>query len=129
MLFALILLACASAPEAIPPVAAAPELSAAAQQLPVAQAVQTPAEQYAACRERVELPEQDGECAVDGDCTARGCGSERCVAAVSPEGLSTCEDRPCFKVLDACGCHQGRCTWTLREPAAPALALPPRTRE
>ena len=79
-----------------------------------------PAALYAACRDRVEGPEQDGECTTDDDCAAAGCSGEVCLAAARAEGLTTtCEVLPCFAVLDACGCHEGRCTWTLGERGGP----------
>lgn len=88
----------------------------------------TPAELYAQCHDRVEMPQADGECTTDADCTRAGCGAEVCTAVASAEGLmSTCEDRICFHVLDACGCHEGRCTWTLKDevPKPPGLVPAP----
>lgn len=88
----------------------------------------TPAELYAECYERVEMPQTDGECTTDADCVRAGCGSEICTTATAAEGLmSTCEDRPCFHVLDTCGCHEGRCTWTLHDemPEPPGLVPVP----
>jgi eight-cysteine-cluster-containing protein len=80
----------------------------------------TPAALYAECASRVEGPEADGECSTDADCTRAGCGSEVCATtAAAADLMTTCEDRPCFAVLDTCGCHDGRCTWTLRAPASP----------
>jgi eight-cysteine-cluster-containing protein len=75
---------------------------------------------YAECRDRVEGPEAAGECAADADCGRTGCGSEVCTTSAEVANvMTTCEDRPCFAVLDTCGCHDGRCTWTVR-PAGPA---------
>lgn len=74
-----------------------------------------PATLYAACEARVEEPEARGECVQDADCVRQGCGGERCVAASAEPMLSTCEDRPCFHVLDRCGCAESRCRWTLKD--------------
>ena len=69
---------------------------------------------------RVEGPEAAGECDADADCGRTGCGSEVCTTTAEAENvMTTCEDRACFAVLDTCGCHDGRCTWTVR-PAGPA---------
>lgn len=86
----------------------------------------TAAELYGACRERVERPEADGECSSDADCVASGCSQELCTStAAAAEGLmSTCEMRPCFKVLDACGCVEGHCRWSLKELAPGDAGLP-----
>ncbi len=71
---------------------------------------------YADCKERVEGPEADGECTADADCTRAGCAQEVCLpAAQAAELMTTCEDKLCYQALDACGCHEGRCTWTLVE--------------
>lgn len=92
---------------------------------------QTPEELYAACRERVEGMEKADECKVDADCASAGCGGEVCVTVAEKANvITTCEERPCFQVLDTCGCHEGKCTWTVKAevPAptpGPAGALPP----
>ena len=98
---------------------------------PPAPAMQTPQELYTACQERVEGTEAAGECKADGDCAKAGCGSEVCVSTAEKANvMTTCEDKPCFKVLDACGCHDGKCTWTVKAempapaPGAPAGSLP-----
>ena len=77
---------------------------------------------YEKCRDRVEGPEKDGECATDADCVRAGCSSEVCVPrSASADVMTTCEILPCFRVLDDCTCREQRCTWTLGE----AKALPP----
>ena len=76
----------------------------------------TPEELYEACRDRVELPEEDGECETDEDCTRAGCGQEVCTTVAAAEDLmSSCEMRPCFEILDTCGCNEGRCTWSIKD--------------
>ena len=86
---------------------------------------------YEQCRERVEGPESDGECTTDSDCTTGGCSGELCATPASLEGMmSTCEMLPCFRVLDSCGCNEGRCSWTVAAPKAgegpPTVILPPK---
>lgn len=84
----------------------------------------TVASLYSACRDRVEEPEADGECSSDDDCMATGCSREMCVTTAAAEGImSTCEDRRCFDVLDACGCVEGRCTWSLKDHVPPVETL------
>lgn len=78
----------------------------------------TPASLYAQCQDRVEQPQKKGECSADTDCAAVGCGKEVCTVATA-EIMTTCEERPCFAVLDACGCHEGACTWTLKDEVPP----------
>ena len=76
---------------------------------------------YQQCRERVEGVEADGECTTDADCATGGCSQEICATPKALEGImSTCEARPCFQVLDACGCNEGRCTWSVKADARPA---------
>lgn len=94
---------------------------------PQTSAETTPTALYEACRDRVEGPEEPGECAEDGDCARAGCGSEVCVAASrAGEIFTTCEVRPCFSVLEACTCQEGVCTWTLTDtvPEQPEPNLP-----
>lgn len=80
-----------------------------------------PVSAYAACEERVEGPEEAGECGAESDCVQAGCSGELCVAVTSAtEAFSSCEQRLCFNALDSCSCQQGRCRWTLKDPA-PAL--------
>ncbi len=69
---------------------------------------------YQGCLDRVELPEADGECAVDADCQRAGCSGETC-AALGADRMTTCEVRLCFHVLDSCGCEEGRCRWSLHQ--------------
>jgi eight-cysteine-cluster-containing protein len=85
-------------------------------------AAPTAAELYAQCQRRVEGREADGECSSDGDCSTAGCSQEVCVSKeMAPQVMSACEVKPCFAVLDTCGCAEGRCTWSLKE--APTLDL------
>jgi len=81
---------------------------------PADEAAATPASMYAACRDRVEQPEADGECKTAADCGVSGCGGELCAAKSHGAIASTCEVRACFSVLDSCGCVEGRCTWSLK---------------
>ena len=77
-----------------------------------------PVGMYQRCHDRVELPEADGECKADADCTRAGCSAELCVTQASAaDRSSTCEVLPCFNVLEACGCVAGRCQWSLRDGA------------
>lgn len=99
-----------------------PVAPAAAPEAPPPAVPETPDAAYASCRERVEGPEAAGECDADADCGKTGCGGEVCTTTAEiPNVMTTCEDRACFAVLETCGCHGGRCTWTVRpaEPAAP----------
>jgi eight-cysteine-cluster-containing protein len=76
----------------------------------------TGAELYGSCRERVEGRETEGECAADSDCVAAGCSGEICLAQEAAKGLmGTCEVLPCFQALDACGCVEGMCRWSIKE--------------
>lgn len=102
----------AASPEG-PPAAAPPEAPEDAL---------SPASLYAECRDRVEGREKDGECATDADCAKAGCSSEVCVTAtLAPEVMTTCEARPCFAVLDTCGCVEGRCSWSLAQELPPGM--------
>ncbi len=83
-----------------------------------------PAALYAECRDRVEGREKDGECSTDADCAPAGCSGEVCVTkTLAPEVMTTCEQRPCFTVLDTCGCVEGRCSWSVVEEM-PSSLLP-----
>ncbi len=114
---------------------ALPGLAAARPSVPGATAPPppTPADLYASCEQRVELPQSDEECASDDDCGAGGASGEICTtAAAVPELMSTAENRMCFAVLDTCGCNEGRCTWSLLDslptgsaPPGGPLMLPP----
>lgn len=88
------------------------------------------AQLYGMCRDRVEGPESDGECASDEDCVAVGCSSEICTTRDKGAGMmSTCDNKPCYAALDTCGCAAGRCQWSLKDgPIEPTLPiqLPPR---
>ena len=89
-----------------------------------------PARIYASCRDRVEGPEVDGECTTDADCGAVGCSGEVCVpTAIAEEMFTTCDRRPCFDILDACGCHDGRCTWTVKDALPPMPVFRPASPE
>jgi eight-cysteine-cluster-containing protein len=70
---------------------------------------------YAACRERVEGAEKDGECTTDADCAPTGCSREVC-APKSVNVSTACDVQPCFAVLDHCGCVAGHCSWSLKSP-------------
>lgn len=72
---------------------------------------------YGACEARVEGSSAPGECHTDSDCARAGCSQEVCVPArLVADVQSTCERLPCFTTLDTCGCHEGICSWTLKEP-------------
>ena len=87
---------------------------------PAAASDPTAADVDAGCEALVEGPQSDGECKTDADCGRGGCGNVVCATvAAAADVMTTCEDRPCFKLLDTCGCHEGRCTWTIRPPASP----------
>lgn len=88
----------------------------------------TPASLYAECEQRVERPQAEGECEKDEDCKTAGCGNEVCsTVAGAAEVMTTCEDKLCFKVLDTCGCHEGQCTWTLKDEIPEMKAIKPGT--
>jgi eight-cysteine-cluster-containing protein len=73
---------------------------------------------YQSCLSRVEGRGKPGECSTDADCTKAGCSQEMCIARAEAAGvMSTCEVRPCFAVLDSCGCQAGQCTWSLKSEA------------
>ncbi len=90
----------------------------------------TPASLYAQCQDRLEQPQAEGECTTDADCTTGGCGGEVCsTPAGLADWMSTCEVKPCFKAVEACGCREGMCTWSLKdklpEMKKPGNKLPP----
>jgi eight-cysteine-cluster-containing protein len=92
---------------------------------PAPAVTQTPQELYDACSARVEQPQADAECKTDADCAVAGCDKEVCTTtAAAATVMTTCEERLCFKVLDACGCHEGHCSWTLKAEV-PASQVPP----
>ncbi len=77
---------------------------------------------YAECHDRLELPQGEGECKADTDCAVSGCGKEVCTTVKGATDLmTTCENKPCFTVVENCGCHAGACTWNLKAemPAVP----------
>lgn len=119
----LLLLACGGTrPGAAPPPEDAPSVVVTVP--PAARgASKTPAGD---CTQRVEGREQDGECVTDADCARAGCSQEVCVPAkAAGEVVTTCEILPCFATLDSCGCHEGRCSWTYKEPALQKFPVPP----
>ena len=82
---------------------------------PPVESTRSAAELYAECEARVEGRSVPGECQSDADCQTAGCSGELCIskqeAALGP--MSTCEVRPCFAVLQACGCQEGTCRWSV----------------
>jgi eight-cysteine-cluster-containing protein len=87
----------------------------------------TPEALYGQCRARVEGVSATGECASDADCTRAGCSGEVCVAASNKaSAVTTCEILPCFSVLQACGCVEGLCSWSVGPSTRPLLRLPPK---
>lgn len=117
----LFLVACSGAASPSPtPVATAPEVGTAA-----GGGALTAAELYGACEARVEGSSTPGECHTDADCSRAGCSQEVCVPTrEAAEVMSTCERLPCFNTLDTCGCHEGLCTWTLKEAAGALRTIP-----
>jgi eight-cysteine-cluster-containing protein len=107
---------------------AAPDPAPAPQAAPAPSA--SPEALYEGCKDRMENPQEAGECKADTDCAAAGCNHEVCTTvAKSKEWNTACDQQPCFKVADTCGCHDGLCTWTLKKeaPAPSGLGnkLPP----
>ncbi|HHO52113.1 MAG TPA: hypothetical protein ENK18_14870, partial [Deltaproteobacteria bacterium] len=116
-------------PEPAAPEPAAPEPAEPEPAEPEPEPAATPASLYQACMDRVEQPEAAAECTTDEDCQKAGCSQEVCTTAVAAAEINTaCDIQPCFSILDACGCTEGTCSWTLKEelPAgkAPANPLP-----
>jgi len=94
--------------------APAPAATTTAAERPEPPPLDDPQGLYEQCRDRVEGPEHDGECTSDDDCVNVGCSNEVCVPASAAADLMTaCEVRICYSVLQSCGCHEGRCTWTV----------------
>jgi eight-cysteine-cluster-containing protein len=128
----LLLLACsggrpaAESPAADPPVGSPPVNAEGGPDQPASTPGGTPADLYAACKDRVEGAGSAGECTTDADCVRTGCSSEVCVAKSAGQGMSTCEVLPCFAALDTCGCHEGQCSWRLKAsvPTPGKLPLP-----
>lgn len=113
--------------ETVPPDVPAEATTSSERVVPVeiAAAPPTASSLYEGCRVRVEGAETSGECATDADCARTGCSGEVCVASASAgDVVTTCEVLPCFAALDACGCHEGVCGWTLKEPALRKFPLP-----
>ncbi len=122
--FALILLIGCSGKNNTPETKPAPEPVEAAAPTPApepepeAEAPEKPTPQglYDECKERVEGRQKEGECTTDADCKTAGCGSEVCTTvADAAEVMTTCEGKLCFKILDTCGCHEGMCSWTIKD--------------
>ena len=111
------------APEALPAPEPTPTSGDAAPEPEVDWA--DPAVIYAGCRDRVEQPENAGECKTSADCGSGGCSGEMCVAKSLGAITSTCEVRACFGVLDTCGCVEGKCQWSLKAAAPPRRTMPP----
>lgn len=87
----------------------------------------TPQSLYAQCEGRLEQPQAAGECSSDADCVRAGCSSEICTTTKAAADLmTTCEVLPCFEVVDACGCVEGECRWSLVDvmPALNRIDLP-----
>ncbi len=109
----------------VAPAADGSEAEAEAQQqvpaeLPVDQP--TPQMLYDQCKDRLEGPQVEGECSTDADCATAGCSQEVCLpAAKKGEIMTTCEILPCFGAVEACGCHEGLCTWSLKDASEPVL--------
>lgn len=132
-------LACASsAPEVTPPPVPAPAAAppggapAAGAPLPASGAEAamdatglTPEALYESCRSRVEGREAAAECATDADCMSTGCSGEVCVTKEAAAGMATtCEMLKCFEVLDACGCVEGVCSWSLKDAVPDGRPMP-----
>ncbi|MFK7928838.1 MAG: hypothetical protein AB8H79_11665 [Myxococcota bacterium] len=80
----------------------------------------TPADFYAQCKDRLERPEEAGECSQDSDCAAAGCSAEKCITKTAAADLmGTCEVLPCFDAVDVCSCSAGTCSWSIKD-AMPA---------
>jgi len=69
---------------------------------------------YEKYRDRLEGQEAAGECASDSDCAPAGCSKEVCAPAGS-EINTTCEVLPVYTVLDACGCVETKCQWSIKQ--------------
>ncbi|NCG17476.1 MAG: hypothetical protein GWP91_00475 [Rhodobacterales bacterium] len=131
-----LLIACSgknAKPEAEPVVevasAAEPAPEPAAVPIDAKTEIPSPQELYDSCEERVEGRQKEGECTVDADCKAAGCGSEVCTTvANAAEVMTTCEGKICFKILDTCGCHEGMCTWTIKDTLPELGAVQPATK-
>jgi eight-cysteine-cluster-containing protein len=107
---------------AIPEVAPADEPPSAPPAVALPPDSPPPEALYRQCHDRLEGREQDGECTVDADCATAGCSQEVCLpAARKGDVITTCEILPCFGAVEACGCHEGRCTWRVRTELRPAL--------
>ena len=76
----------------------------------------TPASLYAECEQLVEGKTADGECKKAEDCEVAGCSKEVCVSVANAKDVMTaCVEKDCFKVLDTCGCNEGKCSWSLKD--------------
>jgi len=76
--------------------------------------VDSPMGLYGSCAGRVEGEESAGECKVDRDCAKAGCANEVCVTTANARKvMSTCDNKPCYEILDECGCQEGKCRWSV----------------
>jgi eight-cysteine-cluster-containing protein len=110
----------------VPVVSASPsEIAPPAVSDPSGGAPITGADLYGQCRDRVEGAATAGECVTDADCSKAGCSQEVCVSASAAKSVKTsCERLLCFSALDSCGCHEGTCSWTVKEPEMQLRTLP-----
>lgn len=109
----------------VPAEAAEPENAEPAEAEAAADATPTPESLYEDCEGRVEGRQSEGECTTDADCKTGGCSQEVCTTnALAADLMTTCEARICFQVLDACGCNDGVCSWSLKDEIPP-LGDPP----
>ncbi|MFT4626120.1 MAG: eight-cysteine-cluster-containing protein [Myxococcota bacterium] len=114
LLTTLLLLAACGGTEATPEPAPEPEPAPAPAPEPAPKA--TPQSLYEECGDRVEKPQAADECTTDDDCAKGGASLEVCTTTAGAADLmTTAEVKACFAVLDACGCHEGQCTWTLKD--------------
>lgn len=73
-----------------------------------------PAAAFEKYRDRLEGQEAAGECSADSECAPAGCSQEVCMPA-GAEVTTTCEVLPVYTILDACGCVDTKCQWSLKE--------------
>ncbi len=125
-----ILVGCKKPIEVTPSTAPAAETPETAPEV-TAPDLNSPEGLYASCLDRVENPQEGGECEQDTDCAVGGASGEVCTTSAAAADLMTsAERRRCFTVLDACGCREGACTWSIQDTVpqdAPALPSKPAT--
>jgi len=88
----------------------------------------SPEELYEMCEPRLEEPRVDGECTSDDDCATAGCAAEVCTTrSAAADVRTTCENKLCFSILEACGCVDGQCSWSIKDAVPPEATpvLPP----